>query len=398
MQDHRLPHNPRGSNLTDIARTLNALYYLGQENLDKLTTRLADELIALVRERTLETTNAHRAEPIRFTIPGFIPQKTQRSLYVSHDVDTKWDPDRKKAVGPPKDKLTGRAKEAYLSSQEAKLPGRKNLPVEKPTRPSVTRRERAARQEAAEEMRAAGIRPVLRDTVSLPNAAGQSRPPSPTPSATSIKSRKTTATKATAVKRSGRKGPPPPGRDVSDSEDSEPEDSEEEQQEEPNLDQTMESQKSDSDNDDDQSPGKLTMNVPPDHDMEIPPGDENQPPNGDQDMEYQGGAGGASQDQSGAEGADRESQASVEDAEPSGSGARPERERVRDSISPESDAGEIQWTLPDPCPAKPRIDYVPPPRTTVARKWPGGDPSKKPKISNTDETWAYIKAVLKALS
>ncbi|XP_055351875.1 armadillo-like helical domain-containing protein 4 [Paramacrobiotus metropolitanus] len=376
----------------DIVRTINALYYKGEADQNELEKVILDELLALVKDGTLETTNAYRAEPIRFTIPGFIPQKTQRSLYVSHDVGTKWDPDRKKAAGPPKDKLTGRAKEAYLISQVAKLPGPKKLPVEKPPRPSVTRRELAARQEAEDEMHAAGIRPVPRDTVSLPNAAGRSRPPSPALSATSTKSRK-----ATATKKRGKKDPSPQPSD-SDSEDSQPEDSEEDEQEEPDQDQTMESQKSDSDDDDDQSPGKLTMDLPPDHDMEIPPGDENQPPSGDQDMEDQGGAEGANQEHGSAEGASQESPASVDNAEPSGSAASPERERMRDSTSPESDDGEIPWTLPDPCPAIPRIDYVSPPTPKVARKWPGGDPSKKPRISNSDKRWAYIKAALKALS
>ncbi|XP_055327601.1 uncharacterized protein LOC129580883 isoform X5 [Paramacrobiotus metropolitanus] len=210
-------HNPSGSNLNDIARTLNSLYYHG-ENLDKLTTSLADELITLVKQGILETTNAYRAEPICFTIPGFSPQKTQRSLYVSHDVGTKWGPERKKAVGPSKDKLTGRAKEAYLISQIAKLPGPKNVPHEKPPRPSVNRKEAAMRKEAEEEQtRMTGIRPVPRDTVLLPNAAGQSRPPSPAPSATSTKSRKA------ATKKRGKRDPSPQPSD-SDSENSRPED------------------------------------------------------------------------------------------------------------------------------------------------------------------------------
>ncbi|XP_055356732.1 coiled-coil domain-containing protein 9-like [Paramacrobiotus metropolitanus] len=151
-------------------------------------------------------------------------------------------------------------------TQLAELPGPKNLPQEKPTRPSVTRRENALRKEQQEaNVRAAGQRPSPRDAVSLPNAAGQSRPPSSAPSASSMKIRKTTAKKGR-----GKKSPTPPPDD-SDPEDSRPEDSESEEDEEgeDQEDQEMASQKSDSEDsdDDDQSPGELTINVPPDHSM-----------------------------------------------------------------------------------------------------------------------------------
>ncbi|XP_055347142.1 uncharacterized protein LOC129594469 [Paramacrobiotus metropolitanus] len=83
--------NPRGSNLVQIARVYNVMYMNGEGNIDSIINNIiTEEIASMVEEYTLQTTNAERDLPVRYTVPGFIPEPQRREFklrmsYVNKD-------------------------------------------------------------------------------------------------------------------------------------------------------------------------------------------------------------------------------------------------------------------------------------------------------------------------